>query len=107
MQVTTDIYLLAKKLPKEELYALSDQIRCAAISIPSNIAEGQERGTDIEFIRFLRIAQGSRAEVETQLTLCEHIGYLTKEDITPINGQLEELGKMINSLITRISSKEN
>jgi len=69
MDVATEIYKICKKLPKEELFALSDQMRRAAVSIPSNIAEEQARISKNEFIRLLSIAQGSRAELETQLLL--------------------------------------
>jgi len=67
LDLTAAIYKLVKKLPKEELYALSDQMRRAVISIPSNIAEGQDRNTKKEFIQFLHVSRGSKAELETQL----------------------------------------
>ena len=64
------VYILTRKLPEEELFGLTNQVRRAVVSIPSNIAEGFNRGSDKEFIHFLRIAKGSAAEVETQLILC-------------------------------------
>jgi len=70
MDLTVEIYRIAKKLPKEELFSLSDQMRRAAVSIPSNIAEGNGRQTKGEFQHFLRIAKGSAAELETQLLIC-------------------------------------
>jgi len=70
MELAEIVYVLARKLPKEELFALSDQMRRAAISIPSNIAEGHARNSTKEFIQFLSIAKGSTAEIETQLLLC-------------------------------------
>ena len=94
-------YLLVKKLPKEELYALSDQMR-AAISMPSNIAEGQSRNSKNEFIHFLSIARGSKSELETQLLLCKEIGYLSDEEIQPAMTILEEIGKMISSLTRKL-----
>ena len=69
MDLTVQIYRLVKLLPKEELYALSDQMRRAAVSIPSNIAEGQSRYSNKEFIQFLNIAKGSNAELFTQLLI--------------------------------------
>ena len=69
MELVERVYPLIRKLPREETYALADQMRRAVVSIPSNIAEGQSRGTR-EFIRFLKVAKGSRAELETQLLLC-------------------------------------
>ena len=74
MDLSVEIYRLVKKLPKEELYCLSDQMRRSAISIPSNIAEGKSRTSQKEFSYFLSIAQGSRSELETQIQLGEKIG---------------------------------
>nr|WP_078777310.1 four helix bundle protein [Fibrobacter intestinalis] len=98
------VYALVKRLPKEETYALSDQIRRAVVSIPSNIAEGQSRGSK-EFVQFLKIARGSRAELETQLLICERLKYLTKTDIESSLKLLEEISKMISSLIKHLTSK--
>jgi four helix bundle protein len=70
MDLTVEIYKLVKLLPKEETYALSDQMRRAVVSIPSNIAEGQSRNSDKEFANFLGIARGSNSELETQLQIC-------------------------------------
>jgi len=79
-------------------------MRRAAISIPSNIAEGQARNSAKEFLKFLSIAKGSKAELETQLTLCVEIKYLTQEDISSVMSLLEEIGKMLNSLICKLSN---
>ena len=99
MEAAEEVYLLVKKLPKEELFALSDQMRRAAISIPSNIAEGQSRGSKKEFVRFLSIALGSKSELETQLLLSVKIGYLSNSDIERAIGLLAETGKLLTSLI--------
>lgn len=98
MELVAEVYLLVKKLPKEELFALSDQIRRAAISIPSNIAEGQGRNSTKEFIQFLAIAKGSKAELETQLLLCVKINYLNNSDIETAINLIQEVGKMLNAL---------
>ena len=98
MEATAEVYKLAKLLPKEETYALSDQMRRAAISIPSNIAEGQARNSSKEFNQFLAIAKGSKAELETQLLLCVKVGYLTDNDIASAINLLIEIGKIINTL---------
>lgn len=98
MELVAEVYRLAKKLPKEELFALSDQIRRSAISIPSNIAEGQGRNSTKEFIQFLAIAKGSKAELETQLLLCVKIDYLNESEIQMAINLIQEVGKMLNAL---------
>ncbi len=98
MELVVEVYILVKKLPKEELFALSDQIRRAAISIPSNIAEGQGRNSTKEYIHFLAIAKGSKAELETQLLLCVKINYLEDSEIETVINLIHEVGKMINAL---------
>lgn len=95
-------YPLARKLPMEERFALSDQIRRALISISSNIAEGHEQGSDQAFIRYLYIARGSAAEAESQLILCQDLGYLSLEEVGPVIRMLTEIRKMLNGLIHRI-----
>jgi len=98
MELVVEVYQLVKKLPKEELFALSDQMRRAAISIPSNIAEGQGRNSVKEYIRFLAIAKGSKAELETQLLLCVKVNYLNKVEIQTAINLIQEIGRMINTL---------
>lgn len=104
MEATAEVYKLAKLLPKEETYALSDQMRRAAISIPSNIAEGQARNSSKEFNQFLAIAKGSKAELETQLLLCVKVGYLTDNDIASAINLLIEIGKIINTLQQKLTT---
>jgi len=102
MDLTAVIYNLVKKLPKEELYSLSDQMRRAVVSIPSNIAEGRDRNTDKEFVHFLTIARGSKAELETQLLICVKVGYLNETDILEAMDLSAEVGKMLTSLINKL-----
>ncbi|MBP3366052.1 MAG: four helix bundle protein [Treponema sp.] len=104
MQIAKEIYSLVKKLPKEEIYALSDQMRRAAVSIPSNIAEGQSRNSTKEFIHFLSITNGSKAELETQLILCKEIGYLTEEEIQPVMNLLQEESKMLYTMKAKLTT---
>ena len=78
IQLVKDIYILVKLLPKEETYALSDQIRRSAVSIPSNIAEGSGRKGAKEYIHFLYISLGSLCELETQIIISNEIGYIKK-----------------------------
>lgn len=105
MELAEEVYRLVKKLPKEELFALSDQIRRAVISIPSNIAEGYERDSTKEYIHFLSIAKGSKAELETQLLLCTKIHYLDNSDIEKSISLIQEIAKMLNSLQKHLIAK--
>ena len=99
MEATCLLYNVAKKLPKEETFALGSQMRRAAVSIPSNIAEGYGRQSNKEHLRFLTISRGSIYELETQLLLCLKLGYLKIEDILPLSNLLKELGRMSTSMI--------
>ena len=81
-------------------------MRRSAVSIPSNIAEGQERNSSADFVRFLNIAQGSRAELETQIMIGTDIGYFKNIETEQVINDLSELGKMINSLINSIQQIE-
>jgi four helix bundle protein len=103
MDLVVEVYELVKLLPGEELYVLSDQMRRAAISIPSNIAEGQERSTTRDFIKYLHIAKGSKAELETQLLICVRLHFLTQLQIQSARVLLVEIGKMLNALIRSLS----
>ena len=98
MDLTVEVYKLVKLLPKEETYALSDQMRRAVVSIPSNIAEGQGRNSDKEFIQFLSIARGSLWELETQIEICLRIGYIDQSLATNTNNLIAEISKMLNAL---------
>ena len=103
MDLAEEVYTLVRNLPREETYSLSDQIRRAAISIPSNISEGQGRITSKEFIRFLSMARGSLWELSTQIELCERFHYLDKSQTKNVNMLITEVAKMINALSNSIS----
>ena len=105
MELARMVYGLVKYLPREELYALSDQMRRAVVSIPSNIAEGYYRNSTRDYIRFLSLAKGSLGEIETQLFLCENFGYLKNEQISPALTKCDETGKMLTALINNLQSK--
>ena len=101
MQLVKEVYGVVKLLPKEETYALSDQMRRAAVSIPSNIAEGNARESEKEFLHFLAIAQGSNAEIETQLLICRQLGYVSEDQVSPALELQKEVSKMLRSLIKK------
>ena len=105
MKLATEIYKLVKLLPKEETYALSDQMRRAVVSIPSNIAEGYGRSSTREYIQFLNIARGSCLELETQLRICVNIGYLTDKDTATSLELLNEVGRMLTATINTLKTK--
>ena len=102
MDLVVEVYALVKKLPKEETYALSDQMRRSVVSIPSNIAEGYTRNSTVEYLRFLSIANGSRTELETQLIICTRIQYLTEKDTEKALAMSDEIGRIIYSIIGRL-----
>lgn len=105
MDFTVKLYETSKSLPKEEIYALSNQMRRAAVSIPSNIAEGQSRNGEKEFIHFLAIARGSVAELKTQLMICEKLSYISTDEVDQLMGQLIDIDKMLSGLINSIYKK--
>ena len=105
MDLLVEIYRLVKKLPKEETYALSDQMRRAAVSIPSNIAEGRGRSSEKDYLRFLFMARGSRAELETQLLACVRLNYLNETDVETALNLCDEIGRMLSTMISKISYK--
>ena len=107
MDLAVEIYRLARMLPAVETYALSDQMRRAAVSIPSNIAEGQQRRSTKEFIQFLSISKGSCAELETQLYLCYKVGYLNKAQLKNVLELVREVGRMLNGLISKLQENED
>ena len=102
MDMLEEIYRLVKMLPKEETYALSDQMRRCAVSIPSNIAEGHGRYSLKEFIKFLAIARGSNSELNTQLKIGLRVGYFTTEDVDRALKLNYEVGKMLSSLMLKM-----
>ena len=106
MDLVEEIYRITRLLPKEEVFGLTNQLRRAAISIPSNIAEGNARNSQKEYARFLLIARGSKAETETQLEIGVRIGYLSEEQIAKALSLCDEIGKMLFSMIQKMSNHE-
>ena len=105
MQLAVEVYKLTRLLPKEETYGLISQLRRAAVSVSSNIAEGYGRESTMEYVRFLKVARGSLYETETQLSLCEMLGLLTQADIVPALSLCSEIGRMLNTMIRRLQNR--
>jgi four helix bundle protein len=103
MDLVEDVYRITKKLPKDELYGLISQLRRSVVSIPSNIAEGNSRQTKKEYIQFLHIARGSKAEVETQLEICVRLKYIELKEINKAISLCDEIGRILNTLIRKQS----
>lgn len=100
------IYELTSSFPKDELYGLTSQLRRAAVSVPSNIAEGSSRkNSKKEFVRFLHIAYGSLAEIETQLIIAQELGFASKEQINPLLEETNILMKMVYRFIASLENK--
>jgi len=104
IDLVKDVYLLTKKFPKREEYILVDQIHRSAISIPSNIAEGQARQHSKEFRQFLYMALGSLAELDTQLTIAMELNYINEIDLKNINEKIIEIRKMISGLLSKLTT---
>lgn len=102
-----EIYAITKAFPRDEVYALTSQLRRAAVSVASNIAEGSERKSDREFVRFLRIASASLAEIETQLYIALKLGYMTQESYDAFLDASAENGKMLNGLISKLEEQSS
>ena len=105
LELVKFIYNLTNKFPKEEMYGLTSQVRRAAVSIPSNIAEGQGRDSTKEFLHHLSIAYGSLMEVETQLLIAESLNYLNEDETRLILNKTAETGRLINGLTRSLKSK--
>lgn len=95
MDLVTEIYGVTKTFPREELHGLTNQLRRAAVSVPSNIAEGQARFSRKEFHHFLSHARGSPVEIETQLTIAENLNYLNSNQTQPLFAKASEQGKIL------------
>jgi four helix bundle protein len=103
VELTLAVYDVTKTFPRDEMFGLSSQLRRAAVSIPSNIAEGQGRASRGEFLQFLGIARGSMFEVQTQLLIAHRLGYTAEEMTARCDGLGDEVGKMLNALITSLN----
>jgi four helix bundle protein len=105
MALVSAIYKATATFPRDELFGLTSQLRRAAVSIPSNIAEGQSRYSRPEFRHFLRTAKGSLAELETQLLIAKDLGYLDESTCLKLLDSVAELGRIVSGLITSIEDQ--
>jgi four helix bundle protein len=96
-----DVYRCTRKFPRDEIYGLTSQMRRAAVSVPSNIAEGKGRYSQKEFVQFLYHARGSLLELETQLLIARDLDYIDRPVFESLESETEELGRILNGLINR------
>ncbi|HLD47360.1 MAG TPA: four helix bundle protein [Desulfobaccales bacterium] len=105
MDLVTEIYRVTHNFPKEELFGLMSQLRRAAVSIPSNIAEGKGRLSKGEFRQFLGNARGSLAEVETQILIAQNLSYLDESETNTLLTKVEEVGEILNGLLSAVKNQ--
>jgi four helix bundle protein len=105
IQLTVAIYRLSQSFPHEEIYGLTSQIRHSAVSVPSNIAEGQGRLNTGEFRQFLGVARGSNCELQTQLEIARALGLGDIQQIEVAEGLSSEVGKMINAILKTLNAE--
>lgn len=105
MKFAVDVYRATAQFPRHELYGLTQQIRRAAVSVPSNIAEGKGHRSDREFIQFLLHARGSLLEVQTQLMISEELQYLSREEGSRLLGSADNIGRGLNGLLNSMRAK--
>jgi four helix bundle protein len=98
MDLAQRTYDLSASFPASEQYGLTSQLRRSAVSVPSNIAEGHGRESDGDFARFLRIARGSLAEMQTQILLAERLDYCSESSTRTLHDSIEELGRMLRGM---------
>ncbi len=106
MDLVLQVYDLTKRFPREELYALVQQIRRAAVSIPANIAEGHARQHRKEYLQHLSISRGSLAELLTLFLVAERVGYLKREQVEAIEQAIQDVRMPLSGLILRLQAKE-
>ena len=103
MDLVEQVYRASRKFPRDEIYGLTSQVRKAAVSIPSNIAEGQGRRTTADFLRHLSIAYGSLREVETQILIADRLRYLANGECREITNSTAEVGRLCNGLVSSLT----
>ena|SRR5271167_2298457 len=106
ISLVTEVYAVTAQFPGHEIYGLTSQLRRASVSIPSNIAEGHGRATRGEFLQFLCHARGSLCEVQTQIFIARKLGYITQDQEEGLIARADEVGRILNGLITSIERKK-
>lgn len=105
MDLVVEVYKVSDGFPRRETYSLADQIRRAAVSVPSNIAEGQAHFKPREFLHFLRHAAGSLAEIETQMIIAFRLEYVSEAGVKQVLDQVHEVGRILSGLIASVSKQ--
>ena len=106
MELGAMVYDASERLPSHEQFGLTSQLRRTAVSVPSNIAEGKAHCSNRDFVRFLRPARGSLAEIETQVLIAQQRQYLPAETTTQLSQRLDELGRILSGLINSLKEQE-
>ena len=105
MKLTEDVYRITGTFPNKETYALASQLQRAAVSIPSNLAEGHARSSTKDYLRFISIAMGSLAELETQVELSARLLYIDQQKLAELLTTADEVGRMLQGLRRSLQSK--
>ena len=106
MELVTEVYRVTGRFPDDEKFGITAQIRRAAVSVPSNIAEGYGRNMLKDYIRFLRVARGSLLELETQVIISKNLKYISGEVLKETLGKTDEISRMLNGLMKRLEGRE-
>jgi four helix bundle protein len=101
IELTLNVYRATKNFPAQEMYGLSSQLRRAAVSVASNIAEGKGRSSDKELLQFLSRARGSLYEIETQLEIAGRLGYISRDEQNALCREASDIGKMLNGMMSK------
>jgi four helix bundle protein len=102
IEISLEVYRVTSEFPQHELYGLTNQLRRAAVSVPSNIAEGQARKSNKELARYVNIAKGSLAEIETQLIIADKLGYLENGQADALLTMTDEESRMLSGLLSSL-----
>jgi four helix bundle protein len=104
VELCAAVYVLTRKFPREEIYGLTNQLRRASVSIPSNIAEGYGRGSREQYKYFLSVAQGSYLELQTQLLIASRLGFSDPSEIDKVASLASEVGKMLGAILRKLQA---